>query len=261
MFDFFRKRRIKKYTEKALVYVQQKYILSPRLPEIKPDKAFETPPTQASSLSPRPSEIEEKGRYSDCDSRMQYCIGSDEDDEPPFGDCAADARDGEREEKHTPSPSVQYCLKEKPAEDHHNASAVSRVLRNYSTAGNYNEMLKTLEQNVNETFVDRMLYYINIKGVRDPEVYKAAQVDKRLFSKIVSNHEYKPSKDTVIALALALELSQDEANDLLSRAGYTFSHSNKRDIIIEFFFREKVYNLMDVNDVLYSLNQKLIGRL
>ena len=96
--------------------------------------------------------------------------------------------------------------------------------------------------------------------MRDSEVYKAAQVDKRLFSKMVSNREYKPSKDTAIALALALELSLEEATDMLSRAGYTFSHSNKRDIIIEFFFREKVYNLMDANDVLYRLNQKLIGR-
>ena len=78
---------------------------------------------------------------------------------------------------------------------------------------------------------------------------------------MVSNRDYKPSKDTAIALAFALRLSLDEANDLLSRAGYTFSHSNKRDIIIEYFFREGIFNLMDVNEVLYRLDQKIIGRL
>ena len=81
-----------------------------------------------------------------------------------------------------------------------------------------------------------------------------------MFSKIVTNRDYKPAKDTAIALALALELTLEEANDLLSRAGYTFSHSNKRDIIIEFFFREKIYNLIDANDILYRLDEKLIGR-
>lgn len=219
MFDFFRKRRIKKYAEEAMTCVQQKYIIPVQSTEKKQD---------------------ESDRTSSSSSEIRFSVS-----------CTRPA-DDENE--------IRYSLKEKPSEDHYNALAVSRVLRNYSDAGNYIEMLKILEQNVNQTFVDRLLYYINEKGVRDSEVYKAAQVDKRLFSKMVSNREYKPSKDTAIALALALELSLDQANDMLSRAGYTFSHSNKRDIIIEFFFREKVYNLIDANDVLHRLNQKLIGR-
>lgn len=77
---------------------------------------------------------------------------------------------------------------------------------------------------------------------------------------MISNREYKPSKDTAIALLLALELSLDEAKDMLSRVGYTFSHSNKRDIIIEYFFKEKVYKLMDANYILHKLNQKIIGK-
>ena len=145
--------------------------------------------------------------------------------------------------------------------DPYDVNQVTQLLRGYSDTCNFNEMLQILEKNVNQTFVERLLYYIDEKVVKDSEVYKAAQMDRRLFSKIVSNREYKPSKDTAIALALSLELSLDEANDMLSRAGYTFSHSSKRDIIIEYLFREKVYNLMDVNDVLHRLNQKLIGRL
>lgn len=242
MFDFFRKKRIKKYAEEASAYVRQKYIAPFQPSEIRyslsidPDvkhqkKTETTDPTVQHQT--RDSDI----RYSDRDTGEQ------------------------RREPDTSSGNIKYSLRKKPKPvDPYNASEVTRLLRNYSTATNFGEMLRSLEESVNQTFVDRLLHYINEKGVRDSEIYKAAQVDKRLFSKMVSNREYKPSKDTAIALALALELSLDEANDMLSRAGYTFSHSNKRDIIIEFFFREKVYNLMDANDVLYRLNQKLIGR-
>ena len=215
MFDFFKKRRIEKYTKWASAYIQQNYI-DPN-PPIKTNKRDD----------------------------VRYDLG----DDPIIY---------KREDK--PKEKILYSRRDSSDVDKFNASKVSNVLKNYSTASNYNEMLEKLEENVNQTFVERLLYYINAKTMRDSEVYKAAQVDKRLFSKIVSDREYKPSKDTAIALALALQLSLDEVNDLLSRAGYTFSHSNKRDIIIEFFFREKVYNLFDVNEVLHNLGQKLIGR-
>jgi hypothetical protein len=76
----------------------------------------------------------------------------------------------------------------------------------------------------------------------------------------MSDRQYKPSKDTAIAIALALRLTLSEATDMLSRAGYTFSHSNKKDIIVEYFFREQIYKLDDINEVLYNLGQKIIGR-
>ena len=102
--------------------------------------------------------------------------------------------------------------------------------------------------------------YINEKGWRDSKVYKAAQMDRRLFSKIMSDQYYKPSKDSALALAIALELTLKQTNDLLSRAGYTLSHSDKRDVIIEYFIREGIYNLSDINEILYRLDQKIIGR-
>lgn len=240
MFDFFRKRRIKKYAEEADVYVRQKYIAPFQSSEIR------------YSLSEDTTVKHQKKKTESTDPTVKHQYqDSDHDTGERYSCLEADISSG----------NIKYSLRKMPkAEDPYNASEVTRLLRNYSTAGDFNEMLRTLEQSVNQTFVDTLLHYINEKGVRDSEVYKAAQVDKRLFSKMVSNREYKPSKDTAIALALALELSLEEATDMLSRAGYTFSHSNKRDIIIEFFFREKVYNLMDANDVLYRLNQKLIGR-
>lgn len=245
MFDFFRKRRIKKYAEEADVYVKQKYIAPFQPSEIRYSLSEDTT-VKHQKKKTESTDPTVKHQYQDSDIRY-----SDRDTGERYSSQEADISSG----------NIKYSLRKMPkAEDPYNASEVTRLLRNYSTAGDFNEMLRTLEQSVNQTFVDRLLHYINEKGVRGSEVYKAAQVDKRLFSKMVSNREYKPSKDTAIALALALELSLEEATDMLSRAGYTFSHSNKRDIIIEFFFREKVYNLMDANDVLYRLNQKLIGR-
>lgn len=251
MFNFFRKKKIKKYAEEASAYVRQKYVAPVQPseirfslsidPDVKHQKKKETSEADV-QYQRRSSDI----RYSDRDPDIRY---SERD------------TSGQHSGQDSSSGDIKYSLRKKAKpDDPYNASEVTRLLRNYSTATNFGEMLRSLEESVNQTFVDRLLHYINEKGVRDSEIYKAAQVDKRLFSKMVSNREYKPSKDTAIALALALELSLDEANDMLSRAGYTFSHSNKRDIIIEFFFREKVYNLMDANDVLYRLNQKLIGR-
>lgn len=117
-----------------------------------------------------------------------------------------------------------------------------------------------LSKVINSTFVDKLLFYIDQKGMREPEVYKAAQIDRRLFSKIISNKDYRPSKDTALALAFALNLSLVETNDFLERAGYTLSHSIKRDIILEYFICEKIYNLNKINAFLYYANEKIIGR-
>ena len=166
-------------------------------------------------------------------------------------------------------PKVQYSLRssdnnsysitpvEKPEKkDCYDSVVIAKLLK----AKEYSSVLATLERTTDQTFVDKLLYYISKKELNASQVYKAAHVDKRLFSKIISNREYCPSKDTVIALALALELSLSEATDILSRAGYSLSHSNKRDIIIEYFFSEKIFALIEINETLYLLGQKIIGR-
>ena len=119
---------------------------------------------------------------------------------------------------------------------------------------------EVLERAAKQSFVDRVIEIIRQKGVRDSAVYKAAQIDRRLFSKIMSDKNYKPAKDTAIAIALALQLPLAEANDLLERAGYILSHSNKRDIVIEYFIRERMYSLNKINSVLAMLYLKPIGR-
>ena len=117
-----------------------------------------------------------------------------------------------------------------------------------------------LDQVKNHTFVNKLSALIRQKGMRDPAVYKAANMDRRLFSKIMSDYGYQPSKDTVIALSFALRLSFDEAKDLLDAAGYTLSRSIRRDVAIEYFFRSHIYSLTDINIVLDRLGLKIIGR-
>ena len=92
-----------------------------------------------------------------------------------------------------------------------------------------------LEKATKLTFVEQVNEYIKNKGLRETTVYKAAQMDRRLFSKVMSDRTYKPSKDTALAMAYSLHLTLEEAEDLLDRAGYSLSNSDKRDIVMGFF--------------------------
>lgn len=116
--------------------------------------------------------------------------------------------------------------------DNYDSRSIQSAMRSLSNAGSPTRTLQTLEKLTDISFVDKMLEHINKKQLRDSVVYKAAQIDRRLYSKIVSDRTYKPAKDTCIALCLAMKLTLPEANDLLSRAGYTLSHSSKRDVIL-----------------------------
>lgn len=164
--------------------------------------------------------------------------------------------------KYSERGDVRYSLSDTddiPTQgDRFRKDAVEQLFALYSL--NNASLNKQLDSTLNLTFTDMLTRYINMKGWRDSKVYKAAQIDRRLFSKIMSDREYKPAKDTALALAIALELTLQQTSDLLDRAGYTLSHSNKRDVIIEYFIREGVHNLTDINEVLYKLDQKIIGR-
>lgn len=145
--------------------------------------------------------------------------------------------------------------------DHYSSDRIRALLRDFTAGMEGTGLPRSLDDLTDMSFADRLLFHIRNKHLRPSEVYRAAQMDRRLFSKIVSDHTYKPGKDTCIALALALGLSLSEANDLLARAGYVLSHSCRRDVVLEYFFCERVYDINDINEVLYRLGEKGLGRL
>ena len=109
------------------------------------------------------------------------------------------------------------------------------------------------------SFTETLLYFIDSKGKTDSEVYRKANIDRRHFSKIRNHPDYKPTKSTIFAFAIALELSLDETKQLLESAGFSLSHSFKLDLVIEFFIKEKLYDLNEINIVLHSLELPLLG--
>ena len=122
----------------------------------------------------------------------------------------------------------------------------------YSSIDNY------IDDNKDDNKFQKLLFsYIDNKGLKDSDVYNKVNIDRRLFSKI-RNDNYHPGKDTIIKLAIALNLNIEELEELLSSASYSLPKNNERDLIIRFSFINNIYNIDTINDFLYDYNVSIL---
>lgn len=147
-------------------------------------------------------------------------------------------------------PHVRYSI---------SASATDAINRAITASGADPLALRSaLDSRREPTFTQTVQQHLQQRSLKSSDVYRSIGMDRRHFSKILSNPDYSPSRDTAIALAIGLRLSLTEANQLLSRAGFSLSNSSRRDMLIEYFFERKNYSIDDLNDVLFTLEEKIL---
>ena len=158
---------------------------------------------------------------------------------------------------HTPQQDdgVRYSIASYPG-----TNQIERQLDQIVGQAARREVLTALQQTKPQTFVELLRRHIYRLKLTGPQVYHAALMDKRLYSKIISNSAYQPSRETALALALAIRLPLFEAKELLSRAGYTLSETCRRDQILVYFFQHPQPSLIMINGVLETLNESPIGQ-
>lgn len=155
---------------------------------------------------------------------------------------------------HMPQSHFRAVRCTEPEED--TACCKEKAVAPKTAAPNFDELFRNMDKGFGET----LFCYIDRKGITDVECYKKSNVDKKTFSKIKCNKDYRPSKLTAISFAIGLRLNLEETNHLLSTVGMCLSHASKFDVIIEYFVKSGNYkDIFEVNEVLYKFDQPLLG--
>lgn len=118
--------------------------------------------------------------------------------------------------------------------------------------------LEQLMNDIGDSFQDKLFSYIDESGMTDVEVYKKANIDRKLFSKIRSNPMYHPRKQTVLVLAIALQLNIEQTVDLLTSAEYALSPGSKGDLIVKYFIEHGIFDIMTINFALDEYDQPVL---
>ena len=118
--------------------------------------------------------------------------------------------------------------------------------------------LEDVVNNLGESFQQRLLRMIDERGLTDPQVYKRANIDRKLFSKIRCHEDYIPRKKTIVAIAIALKLNLDDTKDLLASAGLALANNSKSDLIVSFCIENGIYDIYEVNTLLFQFRQPIL---
>ncbi|MBR1711350.1 MAG: hypothetical protein IJ719_21440 [Clostridia bacterium] len=209
--------------------------------------------------------IEEVGKYIE----KYYIPGYDDivvDDEEVKGffDKITEFLSGKKEREKDSAPAIEAPKEQEsvsessvPPEFDITTAKKRKISRPMSEMTVSNRKIDDLMSQMDETFSQRLLRMIKERKMSESEAYKKAFVDRRHFAKIKKDEYYAPSKKTVLAFAIALELTLDETKDLLRSAGYALSRSSKFDIIVVYFLENRNYNMFDINEVLYEYDQPI----
>lgn len=248
----------------AAHYVEESYALQPTPPADMRYESFYAPSAPMYGAAPSPSysqpmvsrtasapaapppPLEKKSKSPHFGRRKRKERAEDVAGAAPFADLGAPVV----ERKAAPIEPAE----EHPAGEFAEESCAAPAASFRAPAGDLQSWLDAID----EPFSTTLLALIDSRGLDDVEVYKKARMSRQLFSRIRSDAQYRPAKKTVLALGIALELSEDEMDDLLRRAGFALSYSDKRDLIVRYFLVQGIYDVMAVNEALYEFDQPLL---